>query len=116
MLLYTLSAIVCFTRKLGNPTKGHCPLGFALLFQLFLTAQIMYFCLILEAIKHDLTFQRFTICFTSLLCSRFQLSPLQFVTSHAISVKRYTLELYNDYPYLALYKFFDFHSCLNVDI
>ena len=32
------------------------------------------------------------------------------------SVKRYTLELYNDYSYLALYKFFDFHSCLNVDI
>ena len=31
-----------------------------------------------------------------------------------ISVKRYTLELYNDYSYLALYKFFDFHSCLNV--
>ena len=30
--------------------------------------------------------------------------------------KRYTLELYNDYSYLALYKFFDFHSCLNVDI
>src|SRR6218665_882613 len=28
-------------------------------------------------------------------------------------VKRYTLELYNDYSYLALYKFFDFHSCLN---
>jgi len=30
--------------------------------------------------------------------------------------KRYTLELYNDYSYLALYKFFDLHSCLNVDI
>jgi len=33
-----------------------------------------------------------------------------------VNVKRYTLELYNDYSYLALYKFFDFHSCLNVDI
>ena len=33
-----------------------------------------------------------------------------------IFVKRYTLELYNDYSYLALYKFFDLHSCLNVDI
>ena len=33
-----------------------------------------------------------------------------------LNVKGYTLELYNDYSYLALYKFFDFHSCLNVDI
>ena len=33
-----------------------------------------------------------------------------------VCVKRYTLELYNDYSDLALYKFFDFHSCLNVDI
>ena len=36
--------------------------------------------------------------------------------SFELLVKRYTLELYNDYSYLALYKFFDFHSCLNVDI
>jgi len=35
---------------------------------------------------------------------------------HPADVKRYTLELYKDYSYLALYKFFDLHSCLNVDI
>ena len=38
------------------------------------------------------------------------------LTLNDLIVKRYTLELYNDYSYLALYKFFDFHSCLNVDI
>ena len=38
MLLYTLSAIVCFTRKLGNPTSG------TLSFRVCLIVSIVSYC------------------------------------------------------------------------
>src|SRR6218665_2148146 len=55
MLLYTLSAIVCFTRKLGNPTSGTLSFRVCLIVSIVSYCTNYVFCLILEAIKHLFT-------------------------------------------------------------
>src|SRR6218665_976062 len=53
MLLYTLSAIVCFSRKIGNPASETLPFRVCLIVSIgSYCTNYVYFRFILEAIKH----------------------------------------------------------------